>query len=80
MQYTVRDIPAAVDAALRQRARAADQSLNQATVQALIEGTGANGARRKRRSLGDIARTWRADKAFDAAIEAQDRVDEALWK
>ena len=38
----------------------------------LIEGP------RKRRNLGDIAGTWKADKAVETAIAAQDRVDEDL--
>ena len=80
MQYTVRGIPTTLDAALRQRARAAGKSLNQAAVDALAEGTGLIGAPRKRRSLGDIAGTWKADKAFDAAIAAQDQVDADLWR
>ena len=80
VQYTVRGIPAALDAALRQRARAAGKSLNEAAVEALAEGAGLIGAPRKRRSLADIAGTWKADKAFDAAIAAQDQVDDDLWR
>ena len=80
MQYTLRGIPAAVDNALRARARAAGKSLNEAAVDALAEGSGMAGSRRKRRDLGDIARTWKADKAVAAALAAQDRVDEDLWR
>jgi hypothetical protein len=80
MQYTVRGIPAALDSALRQRARESGTSLNEAAVDALAEGAGLTNAPRKRRDLGDIAGTWKADKAFDAAIAAQDRVDEELWR
>ena len=80
MQYTIRGIPAVVDSALRARARRAGKSLNEATVDALTEGAGVAGARRKRRDLGDIARTWKADRAVDAALADQDRVDEDLWR
>ena len=80
MQYTLRGIPAAVDSALRARARAAGKSLNEAAVDALAEASGIAGGRRKRRDLGDIARTWRADKAVAAALADQDRVDEDLWR
>ena len=79
MQYTVRGIPDTLDHALRERARAAGTSLNEAAVDALTEGTGLTGAPRKRRNLADVAGTWKADKAFDTAIDAQDRVDEDLW-
>lgn len=80
MQYTIRDVPAAVDTALRQRARARGTSLNKAAVDALIEGAGLTGAPRKRRHLGDIAGSWRSDKAVESALAAQDEVDEGLWK
>ena len=80
MQYTIRGIPAAVDNALRERARAAGKSLNEAAVDALAEGSGMTGSRRKRRDLADIAKTWKADKAVEAALADQDRVDEDLWR
>lgn len=80
LQYTIRGIPAAVDSALRERARTAGQSLNEAAVEALAEGSGMTGSRRKRRDLADIAKTWKADKAVEAALADQDRVDEGLWR
>ena len=64
----------------RARARTTGTSLNEAAVDALVEGSGAAGSRRKRRDLGDIARTWKADKAVAAALADQDRVDEDLWR
>jgi hypothetical protein len=79
MQYTVRGISIALDAALRKRALTAGKSLNEAALEALAEGTGLIGDPRKRRNLEDIAGTWKADKAFESAIAAQDRVDEDLW-
>ncbi len=80
MQYTIRGIPAAIDSALRERARVTGKSLNEAAVDALAEGAGVSGAPRKRRGLGDIAGTWKADKAVDLALAAQDRVDKDLWR
>jgi hypothetical protein len=80
MQYTIRRIPPAVDTALRQRARAAGKSLNEAAVEALTEGSGMAGEPRKRRDLGDIAGTWKPDKGVDAALAAQDQVDAELWR
>ena len=80
MQYTIRGIPPAVDNALRERARTAGKSLNETAVDALVEGTGVSGTPRKRRNLGDVAGTWKADKAVEAALEAQDKVDEDLWR
>jgi hypothetical protein len=80
MQYTIRGIPEAVDTALRERAHSTRKSLNEAAIEALAEGAGVNGIPRKRRDLSDIAGTWKADKAFESALAAQDRVDEDLWE
>ena len=80
MQYTIRGIPPAIDSALRARARADGTSLNEAAVAALAEGAGVSGAPQRRRDLSDIAGTWKADKALEAALAAQDRVDEGLWR
>ena len=80
MQYTIRGIPPAVDSALRERARAAGTSLNEAAVEALAEGSGMAGAPRKRRDLGDVAGSWRIERAVESALADQDRVDEGLWR
>jgi antitoxin FitA-like protein len=80
MQYTIRGIPPTVDHALRERARATGKSLNAAAVDALAEGAGVADLPRRRRNLGDIAGTWKAEKAVAAALEAQDQVDADLWR
>lgn len=80
MQYTIRGIPETVDAALRERARAAGKSLNEVAIEALTEGAGVSPTRRKRRNFDHIAGTWIEDKAFDEAIADQHRIDEDLWK
>jgi hypothetical protein len=80
MQYTIRRIPRAIDDAIRERARASGKSLNEAVVDVLADGAGVTGTPQKRRDLSDIAGTWKADKAVDAALAAQDRVDESLWR
>ena len=80
MQYTIRGIPEAVDSALRQRARAGGKSLNEAAVEALAEGAGVGAAPRRRRDLGDIAGTWKPDKAVERALADQDAIDKDLWR
>jgi hypothetical protein len=79
MQYTIRDVPPAVDAAVRRRARATGTSLNRAANDALADGAGV-GVARRRRDLSDIAGTWKRDRAVEAALAAQDEVDGALWR
>lgn len=80
MQYTIRRIPRSVDNAIRERARATGKSLNEAVVDTLADGAGVTGTPQKRRDLRDIAGTWKTDKAFDAALADQDRIDENLWR
>jgi hypothetical protein len=80
MQYTIRRIPRAVDDAIRERARSTGKSLNEAAVETLADGAGLRGAPRKRRDLGDIAGTWKTDKAVEASFTEQDRIDEDLWR
>ncbi len=80
MQYTVRKVPAALDKAIRGKARAEGKSLNEVAVEALVQGLGLDGKSIPRRDLGDIAGTWTKDKAVEEALAAQDRVDADLWK
>jgi len=80
MQYTVRNVPASIDALLRRRARAEGRSLNEVTLDALTRGLGLADAVVKQRDLSDIAGTWRADRATDEALLEQRRVDADLWR
>ena len=79
MQYTIRNIPDYVDAALRRTAQEQRKSLNEVAIQALVHGAGFNEDPRPRRNLTDIAGRWLEDAAFDSAIAAQDTIDEELW-
>lgn len=80
MQYTIRNIPETLDAALRQSASRQGKSLNEVAVEALVRGTGLTESRIRQRDLGDIAATWRKDPEFDRALAAQDTIDEDLWR
>jgi hypothetical protein len=71
MQYTIRDIPDALDKALRQTARQQGKSLNEVVIKTLARGAGISGDRARQRDLADIAGTWRKDPAFDSALAAQ---------
>jgi hypothetical protein len=79
MQYTIRSVPAAVDAAIRRRAHEAGVSLNRAATDAMADGVSIS-RDRPRRDLSDIAGSWRKDRAVEVALAAQDVVDEALWR
>lgn len=80
MQYTIRNIPGSLDAALRRKAREQGKSLNEVTVEALARGAGVGGEQSRQRDLSDIAGTWREDPEFDRAIAEQDVIDEKLWR
>jgi plasmid stability protein len=80
MQYTIRGIPPEVDEAVRERAKAEGKSLNDVAVEALAEGLGVSGEDRVRRDLSDVAGSWKRDVGTEAALTAQDEVDEGLWR
>jgi hypothetical protein len=79
MQYTLRDVPALVDAELRRRSAVEGKSLNAVAIDALIRGTGLGETPVRHRDLGDVAGTWKRDARFDRALQEQDRVDDSLW-
>jgi hypothetical protein len=80
MQYTIRNIPSHLDRTLRKRARELKKSLNEVTLEALLQGTGLEGAPRKRRDLGDVAGTWVEDPETDEALADQRRIEPELWR
>jgi plasmid stability protein len=80
MQYTIRNVPDYLDAALRGAAREQGKSLNEVAIEALARGAGVGERRCRQRDLHDIAGSWCEDAAFDSAIAAQDTVDEEMWK
>jgi plasmid stability protein len=80
MQYTIRNVPDILDKALRRAARERGKSLNEVAVEALARGAGVTGERVRQRDLNDIAGTWSKDPAFDSAFDAQDTVNEEMWK
>ncbi len=80
MQYTLRNIPQAVDAALRKRAGEEHKSLNDVVIETLREGIGLGAQKLRRRDLSDLAGTWKPDAKFKQALAAQDQVDRDLWE
>ena len=80
MQYTIRNVPAFLDAALRRSAREQRKSLNEVAIEALARGAGLSERRCRQRDLSDIAGSWQKDPAFDSALAAQDAIDAELWR
>jgi plasmid stability protein len=80
MQYTLRNVPDGLDAALRRRAREESKSLNEFALEALARGVGYSEEVVRQRELQDLAGRWEEDPEFDQAISDQDTVDPDLWK
>ncbi|TVQ23785.1 MAG: hypothetical protein EA383_13240 [Spirochaetaceae bacterium] len=80
VQYTIRNIPDAVDRRIREIAKKTGKSLNEATLQVLYRGTGLSDVPTQYDDLDDLAGSWVHDPDFDAALSEQDTVDPELWK
>lgn len=80
MQYTIRNVPDYLDAALRSAAREQGKSLNEVMLDALVRGAGLGNVPSRRRDVSDVVGTWVDDPAFDAAVAEQDTIDEAMWR
>jgi hypothetical protein len=80
MQYTLRRISTALDAAIRRRARQEGKSLNEVAVEALARGVGLVPGQEVQRDLSDVVKTWKRDAALESALKAQDRIDPGPWK
>lgn len=79
-QYTLRGIPTPVDRALRTRAKTEGKSLNQVVLETLKRGLDLLNGSDTFADLDCLIGTWKDDPEFEAALTAQDNVDEALWR
>lgn len=80
MQYTLRNIPAPLDRALRQKARREGRSLNRVAIDGLKRALALDGEALPQRDLSDIAGTWVHDPKVDRALGKQRRIDPDLWR
>lgn len=79
MQYTLRNVPRAVDRALRALARREGKSLNEVAIRALARAVGATDAPVRYRDLRDLAGSWQESAEFDAVRSEHERIDPSLW-
>lgn len=79
-QYTVRNVPASVDHALRKLAEARGVSLNEILLKALEREAGVVAEPRIYRDLDHLIGSWVDDPAFDAAMAEVERVDPKDWE
>jgi hypothetical protein len=81
VQYTVRDVPAEVDRALRRKASTEGKSLNHVLRDALARDAGTDPAGPDlHHDLDALAGTWDDDPDFDRAVADQDVVDDDAWR
>ena len=79
-QYTIRNVPEALDRELREHAKRKGISLNDAAVEAIARGLGIADTDVIYNDLDDLIGTWKSDDEFDRAIEDQDKVDADAWQ
>lgn len=81
MQYTLRNLPAGLDRAIRDRARTENKSLNEVAIEALLRAFGLQGEPLPpQRDLSTIAGSWEEDPELTAALDEQRRIDPELWQ
>ena len=78
MQYTIDRIPMHLDSGLRERARRDGRSLEDVVIDVLLVAMGLSSESAKKRTLGDLAGTWREDTETERALVDQ-RADMARW-
>lgn len=79
-QYTIRQVPERIDRLVRRQAQQSNKSLNAVLLTILERGVGVADEPVEYHDLDELAGSWVADPEFDAAMEAFESIDEALWK
>ena len=81
LQYTIRNIPPAVDRVIRKRAQRAGKSFNATVVEALtIQTLGGSDIRKAKRDIFDRLQGANSlDGDFDRAVKEQSEIDGELW-
>src|SRR5690606_27249313 len=79
MQYTIRNIPPELDRAIKARAKQLGKSVNQVALELLASSLEQPV---RRRQLRNMPGAWSRKEAarFDAFLEEQRQIDEALWE
>jgi hypothetical protein len=73
-------VPAAIDRALRRRAKEEDRSLNTLALEALARGLEIDAKPLEHSDLDPLIGSWREDPAFERALASFEQIDEDAWK
>jgi hypothetical protein len=76
-RYTIRGVPAEVDAALRRKAKRRRISLNRLLVEELAA---VASVAAPKADYSDLVGVWQPDAAFDEIIADQRKIDRRKWK
>lgn len=79
VQLTIRGVPSQVKKLLARKADSEKKSLNTVLVEILKNAAGYD-AKMTYHDLDKLSGVWVEDPEFEAAIAAQDQVDEDLWQ
>ena len=80
MRYTLRNVPPAVDRALRRKARREGRTLNEVAIEALARGVGIDQPLIENHEWDFLIGTWMEDPEVESALTDQRRIDLELWK
>jgi hypothetical protein len=79
IQYTIRNIPPAVDRVIRKKSHQEGKSFNQTVVDLLSLQTFGTITPKEDANFDWLFNTGTLDEGFDKAITEQSQIDEALW-
>jgi len=80
MQYTIRNIPAEIDQALREQAAAERKSLNQVLIDVVARGLGLAKKPKKLRDLSFMAKGPLPEPEVLKEFERQRQIDPEMWE
>lgn len=80
IQYTIRNIPPAVDRVIRKRAQSSGKSFNQTVVELLTLQTFGTTKPKPENDFDWLFNRQTLDDTFDEAVKDMSRVDEKLWQ
>ena len=80
-QFTIRDVPDAVERAIRRRAAEEHKSINRTVNELLQKALGIEPLSQKRRDFSALSGSWEAEEAaeFERSIAPFEQIDDEVW-
>ena len=79
-QYTIRQVPRAIDRSLRRKSQREGKSMNAVAIEAMSAGLQISGEPIRHDDLDFMAGSWVEDDEFEKAIAVQNRIEPGLWR